>query len=198
MEMLQSKMNSTPPTIQSRIATAMNNKLVSYWDDLSKNSIVSAIIDPSHKLVTFKEIDLVEVKKIFEEKYKSYMTTTSPAIPVQESSNSSRKYFRQKLYNSRNNNTNNNVFELYLNSPEDDVDSLNWYKVRELDPKYHALVQMARDYLSVQVTSVPSEQAFSIAKNTITPTRNRLDPEKARASLCLKSWIDSGLINLTL
>ena len=57
---------------------------------------------------------------------------------------------------------------------------------------------MAKDYLSIQVTSVPSEQAFSIAKNTITPTRNRLDPEKARASLCLKSWIDSELITLAL
>ena len=46
---------------------------------------------------------------------------------------------------------------------------------------------MAKYYLSIQTTSVPSEQAFSIAKNTISLIRNRLDPEKARASLCLKS-----------
>ena len=55
---------------------------------------------------------------------------------------------------------------------------------------------MARDYLSIQATSVPSEQAFSIAKNTINPIRNRLDSEKVRAMLCLKSWIDNGLISL--
>src|SRR6185437_14591055 len=141
---------------------------------------ISAIIDPSHKLATFNEIDLIEVKKTFEEKYKNYITTMpSSEITVQkESSYSSRKYFRQKLNNSRNNNTNNNILELYLNSPEDDVDSLNWYKTRESDPKYNILVQMAKDYLSIQVTSVPSKQAFSIAKNTITPTRNKLDSEK--------------------
>jgi len=36
---------------------------------------------------------------------------------------------------------------------------------------------MARDYLTIQATSVASEQAFSIARNAITKTRNRLLPE---------------------
>ncbi|GBC52857.2 zinc finger BED domain-containing protein RICESLEEPER 2-like [Rhizophagus irregularis DAOM 181602=DAOM 197198] len=61
---------------------------------------------------------------------------------------------------------------------------------------FDSLVRMVKDYLSIQATSVPSEQVFSIAKNTINPTRNRLFPEKARMSLCLKSWLDNGLINL--
>ena len=47
--------------------------------------------------------------------------------------------------------------------------------------------------LIIQVTSVPSERAFSISGLTISKTRNRLDPETARASLCLKSWIENGL-----
>lgn len=55
---------------------------------------------------------------------------------------------------------------------------------------------MARDYLTVQATSVASEQAFSIARNTITKTRNRLLPETARACLCVKSWMDKNLVNL--
>ncbi|CAG8473846.1 13407_t:CDS:2 [Cetraspora pellucida] len=42
-------------------------------------------------------------------------------------------------------------------------------------------------------TSVPSEEAFSVAKHTLSPVRNRLDDEKACASLCLKTWYDSGL-----
>ena len=53
---------------------------------------------------------------------------------------------------------------------------------------------MACDYLVVQVTSVPSEQIFSMAKHTISAVRNRLDCEKARASLCLKTWYSAGLI----
>jgi hypothetical protein len=52
---------------------------------------------------------------------------------------------------------------------------------------------MARDYLTIQATSVPSEQAFSIAGNTISKTRNRLLPETARACLCLKSWIKNKI-----
>jgi hypothetical protein len=48
---------------------------------------------------------------------------------------------------------------------------------------------MARDYLTIQATSVPSEQAFPVAGNTISKTRNRLLPETARACLCMKSWI---------
>ena len=37
-------------------------------------------------------------------------------------------------------------------------------------------------------------QAFSIAGNTITKTQSRLLPETARASLCVKSWLDKGLV----
>jgi hypothetical protein len=40
------------------------------------------------------------------------------------------------------------------------------------------------------LTSVPCEQFFSIAGKQITQTRNRMDPETARAYLCLKSWLE--------
>jgi hypothetical protein len=40
---------------------------------------------------------------------------------------------------------------------------------------------------------VTCEQAFSVAGNTITKTRNRLNPETARATLCAKSWIENGV-----
>jgi hAT family protein len=47
---------------------------------------------------------------------------------------------------------------------------------------------MARNYLSIPSTSVPSEQSFSIAKNLITNNRNRLVGKTVRISMCLKSW----------
>ncbi len=53
---------------------------------------------------------------------------------------------------------------------------------------------MARDFLTIQATSVASEQAFSIAGHTITKTRNCLLSEIARAYLCMKSWISNNLI----
>ena len=47
---------------------------------------------------------------------------------------------------------------------------------------------MAKNYLSAQGTSVPSEQAFSLAAHTVTNLRNNLMPDVVHASLCLKSW----------
>ena len=55
------------------------------------------------------------------------------------------------------------------------------------------LSRISQDYLSIQATSVACEQAFSVATNTITKTRNRLHPTTARASLCVKSWIANSI-----
>ncbi|CAG8632884.1 11171_t:CDS:2, partial [Ambispora gerdemannii] len=44
-------------------------------------------------------------------------------------------------------------------------------------------------------TIVASEQAFSVAGNTLTRTKNRLLPETARAILCVKSWIKMFNVN---
>ncbi len=76
---------------------------------------------------------------------------------------------------------------------DEEVNPLLWWRARIIE--YPILSSMARDYLSIQATSVPSEQAFSIAGNTISQTRNRLLPETARACLCMKSWITKNIGN---
>jgi len=129
MEIIESKLIANPPTMQSLIANAMKNKISSYWNYLNQNSTISAIIDPSHKLETFDNADLDEVKKIFKEKYKDYLTaTTSSSKILDKDSNSSRDYFRKKLKLSKNNNNiiYDNIIDIYLNTPEEDVDSLTW------------------------------------------------------------------------
>jgi hypothetical protein len=68
-----------------------------------------------------------------------------------------------------------------------DVDSLIWWKTHQ--EEFPVLASMACDWLAVVATSVPCESVFSIAGNTITRSRNRLDPETAKALLCLKSWM---------
>ena len=71
------------------------------------------------------------------------------------------------------------------------MDPLLWWHAQK--NVYPILSLMARDFLSVQATSIASEQAFSIAGQVITSQRNRLDPNSARASLCLRSWIRSKI-----
>ena len=71
----------------------------------------------------------------------------------------------------------------YLQSlPDENVEPLIWWKAHQKE--YPILSMVARDYLSIQATSVACEQAFSTAGHTISKTRNRLHSETARACLC--------------
>ncbi len=81
-----------------------------------------------------------------------------------------------------------NEFMSYANLPaySGDLNPLEWWKINET--QYPNLAKMARDYLAIPATSVPSEQSFSISKNLITDNRNRLVGKTIRASMCLKSW----------
>ena len=82
----------------------------------------------------------------------------------------------------------NSFDDMYSN---DDIIPLVWWQARSIE--FPLLSQIARDYLSIQSTSVASEQSFSVASNTLTNIRNRLHSTTARASLCLKSWIKNNL-----
>ncbi len=54
---------------------------------------------------------------------------------------------------------------------------------------------MARDWFTIQATSVSSEHSFSIAFNKLTKV-NRLHSTTARTPLCLKSWIINNMVKL--
>jgi hypothetical protein len=56
--------------------------------------------------------------------------------------------------------------------------------------KYPVLSQIARDLMSVQVSTVASKSAFSAGGRVIDPYRNRLDPEVVEALICTKDWIN--------
>ena len=76
----------------------------------------------------------------------------------------------------------------YLALPVDSTTNpLDWW--RHFYEDFPTLAKMASCYLSIQGSSVPSEQAFSVATNMITKIRCNLKPDTARAAMCLKSWI---------
>jgi hypothetical protein len=83
--------------------------------------------------------------------------------------------------------TGSSELEKYLALPVDEeIDPLLWWQAHSSE--FPILSEMARDYLTIQATSVASEQMFSVAGNAVTKTRNRLLPETTRACLCVKSW----------
>ncbi len=68
----------------------------------------------------------------------------------------------------------------------DDFDLLQWWNLHSMD--FPILSKMAKDYLTIQSSSVPSENLFSGAGNVITDSRNRLSSDTAQCLVCLKSW----------
>jgi len=60
-------------------------------------------------------------------------------------------------------------------SVDDDIDALQWWAVNE--SAYPQTAAVARQYLSVQMTSVLSERQFSTAGRLVSKLRSRLDPE---------------------
>ena len=90
--------------------------------------------------------------------------------------------------------TGSSELDRYLALPVDEeIEPLLWWQAHASE--FPILCEMARDYLTIQATSVAFEQAFSVAANTITKTRNRLLPETVRACLCMKSWLTNNLVN---
>ncbi|KAE8657562.1 hypothetical protein F3Y22_tig00116989pilonHSYRG00276 [Hibiscus syriacus] len=69
----------------------------------------------------------------------------------------------------------------------DDFDILNWWKTN--GNNYPTLQQIAKDILSIPVSTVPSESAFSTSGRVIGPYRSRLLPETIEALMCAHNWL---------
>jgi len=82
---------------------------------------------------------------------------------------------------------------LFLPTLDGKTEPLQWWKMNEM--QFPGLASMARDYLAIPATSVPSEQCFSTSKNLISSNRNRLIGKTVRACMCLKSWWTGPLEN---
>ncbi|KAK9684418.1 hypothetical protein RND81_10G208700 [Saponaria officinalis] len=80
----------------------------------------------------------------------------------------------------------------YLSEPPAPIptDVLEWWKVNSA--RYPRLSLMARDFLSVQATSVPPEELFCSKGGEIDRQRFGLSCSTAQALLCVKSWVEAG------
>ncbi|CAB5386899.1 unnamed protein product [Rhizophagus irregularis] len=172
--------------------------------------VTSAILDPRNKLAVFTDQSsarqhIQTIYEIYKERASS--STSSSIDPKPNSPKSNCRYFLQLRQETSQASTSvnevtpsaelgNSELDYYLASlNEEETDPLLWWQARAKE--FPILSEMARDYLTIQATSVASEQIFSIAGHTITKTRNKLLPETARASLCMKSWISNNLVETT-
>ena len=97
------------------------------------------------------------------------------------------------LLHAANSNANMNASELsaYLNSDtvslyDDDFNILNWW--HEHKHTYPVLSILARDVLTVPVSTISSESAFSLTGRIIEERRRRLGPDMVDILACIKDW----------
>ncbi|CAG8755743.1 13869_t:CDS:2, partial [Cetraspora pellucida] len=162
-------------------------KLDKYWDELKTTFNEAVILDPNNKLMPFDiEEKRYEACNAIYTTYETNYAIRSDNISITKPSGSetSYGYFHKKYGVSINHD---DILKEYLDLPVEEINILDYWKTKSKNSQWVQLACMAHDYLVVQAISMASEQMFSIAKFTISPTRNRLEPEKACASLCLKT-----------
>ena len=67
------------------------------------------------------------------------------------------------------------------------LEVLSWWK--EHYNQFPELSLMARDLMSISITTIASESSFSTGKKILTPYRSCLLPKNVETTLCTKSWL---------
>jgi hypothetical protein len=159
---------------QREVASLMLQKITSYWNIMDKCSITSAILDPRNKLSIFSDELTSDARThilAIYEIYKEHSPNKESHIDQISSSTFSnmRQYFaklRQKnttITTSTTTTTLTMESELnhYLELPIDEnTEPLLWWQAHAKE--YPILSNMARDYLTIQATSVASEQVCKV------------------------------------
>ncbi|GBC14910.2 zinc finger BED domain-containing protein RICESLEEPER 2-like [Rhizophagus irregularis DAOM 181602=DAOM 197198] len=149
-------------------------KLLEYYNKINYSYLISTILDPRLKLQYYKDNEWGD--ELINDIQQKFLIM-------------SRVFKRRRVESSA------DEYQIYLSLPQLDgnEDPLEWWKNNE--QQFPSLAKMARDFLSIPATSVPSEQVFSSGKNLITDKRNRLVGKTIRMCLCLRSWWSLSLFN---
>jgi hypothetical protein len=180
-----------------------------YFDEINKALHIPAFFDPRYKNLSYGNMNRYEIlqpiQRVMSNYEESNITSPTQINTIQQTSrhqlanlsaSETRSLFRNLLTTESDQTPQPVVNELDMyfdsNPPGDEIVPLEWWKNHAME--YPTLSKIAQDYLTIMSTSVPCEQFFSIAGKQITQTRNKMDPETARACLCLKSWLEQEKI----
>ena len=88
--------------------------------------------------------------------------------------------------------------DLYLDEPRVDrnakLDILAFWKGNEF--RYPELAAMARDILSIPISTVASESTFSVGGRVIDQFRSALKPNVVEALICTRDWLYADIGNV--
>ncbi|GJV35454.1 zinc finger BED domain-containing protein RICESLEEPER 2 [Tanacetum coccineum] len=159
------------------------------------------------KLVKKVEKDMRVLFAMYKEKYGINVSSDMPKSTSSQTTNTSRRRGNAFL-NSFKDNVGNKLSggedeltkclkEPHLDLDDDEVfDILNWWKLNS--PRFPIVSRMAKDILSIQVSTVASESAFSASGRILDPYRNALAPNIVEALVCTQDWIRTSTRNITM
>ncbi|XP_035836581.1 zinc finger BED domain-containing protein RICESLEEPER 2-like isoform X2 [Helianthus annuus] len=194
-------------------------KFNKYWAEFNLVLAVAVIFDPRYKLhmleLTYNRLygeESVEFKKvkstlfgIYDEYLeKEHGSAATVASDVDKSKNATRvnqqsmdvwKEF--ETFDTINTTLKKSELEMYLDEQRIDlsqnVQVLDFLKAHAY--RYPNLCRMARDVLSIPVSTVASEASFSIGGRILDQYRSTLTPQIVESLICSRDWLfrDSGL-----
>ncbi|XP_057770523.1 zinc finger BED domain-containing protein DAYSLEEPER-like [Salvia miltiorrhiza] len=198
----------------------MKEKFDKYWGDptkMNKFIFFALVVDPRYKFKFLKfmleesygnEIGTSlaasvkdELYALYDEYKALYQPSNDHSIEVESSSQQEHdtpyllvdKYEKQIMLEG---DDVANDLDVYLNEKERKVpnvknfDLLTWWKVNE--PRLPILAKLARDVLSVPVSTVASESAFSTGGRVLDPFRSSLNPTMVESLICAQDWLRMG------
>ncbi|KAM0001748.1 putative HAT dimerization domain, ribonuclease H-like superfamily, hAT-like transposase, RNase-H [Helianthus debilis subsp. tardiflorus] len=197
----------------SGMAKDMKEKFDKYWKSYSMILSFAAILDPRYKVklveycfskhnMTFKEREenlkrIVDgMHKLYDKEYNIQSRAMHDSL-IPESSNVSGNMLDeldgfdtfQSQYKVVDNEK--SQLTLYLEEPSVDrkveLDVLQYWKDNQV--RYPKLAVMARDILSIPITTVASDSSFSIGGRVLSKYRTSLLSSNVEALLCTRDWL---------
>ncbi|XP_074302028.1 zinc finger BED domain-containing protein DAYSLEEPER-like [Silene latifolia] len=163
------------------------------------NIVIKQYLRMRRKLLCWLMIFCFKLRKLLDEYTTCPCNTNIPGniskLPSQNPSNRKRKHdllaFDNEEYECTTSTTTRSVLDDYLDDSKlnrtDDLNILEFWKVNEI--KYGHLAYLARDILSVPLTTVASESTFSIGGRILNKWRSSYIPENVEALITSRSWL---------
>lgn len=200
----------------SSLAMKMKGKFDIYWSKCSLSLAIAAVLDPRYKMKIVEYYytkiygdhasdHIKEVAEGVRELFNEYtiglscaLVDDGPGNSAGGGSNESRdrlKGFDKFLHETSQSQSAVSDLDKYLEEPvfprNFDFNIFNWWKVHM--PRYPILSMMARDVISVPMSTIASESSYRTGGRVLDQYRSSLSPDTVQALVCTQDWLRAEL-----
>ncbi|KAG2702548.1 hypothetical protein I3760_06G095200 [Carya illinoinensis] len=194
-----------------RMSCQMLTKFEKYWSEFNVLLAIAVILDPRYKFhfVDFSYTKLygdcsIEFMNVGTKMTYLFMKYSSSSVPtcstmtsesningVESESSVNKQEFDSFRHDDPSAHLHKSQLDLYLDEPRVDrnakIDIFSFWKGNKF--RYPGLVCVARDILSILVSTVASESTFSVGERIIDQFKSALKSDILEALVCTKNWL---------